>query len=123
MEANMKNINFSRLAIVSATLYLCFSVITYAKTAQENIAQSVLRLHIVANSNSEEDQSLKLLVRDSILEKAGHLFSASSSLPDAEETAKENLNYIEKIIQFKIKFLGRKRNMETSRMCKIIENS
>ena len=80
----MKNINFFRLAIISATLYLCFSVITYAKTAQENIAHSVLRLHIVANSNSEEDQSLKLLVRDSILEKAGYLFEVSSSLSESK---------------------------------------
>lgn len=102
----MKNINFFRLAIVSATLYLCFSVITYAKTAQENIADSVLRLHIVANSNSKEDQSLKLMVRDSILEEAGSLFGSSSSLSDSEKIARENLNYIEEIAKEALKKQG-----------------
>ncbi|MBQ2890925.1 MAG: stage II sporulation protein R [Clostridia bacterium] len=102
----MKNINFFRLAIVTATLYLCFSVITYAKTAQQNIADSVLRLHIVANSNSEKDQSLKLIVRDSILEKAGLLFDSSSSLSDSEKIARENLNYIEEIAKETLKKQG-----------------
>lgn len=41
----------------------------------------ILRLHIVANSDSEEDQRVKLLVRDALLEK----FSPATSMQQAEE--------------------------------------
>ena len=92
----MKKINFLRLTIVLTALYLAFCVITYAKTAQENIASSVLRLHIIANSNSKYDQSLKLLVRDRILKEAGFLFDGSVSLSDAKKIATENISFLEK---------------------------
>ena len=35
---------------------------------QEHLAEEVLRFHILANSDSEEDQTLKLTVRDGILD-------------------------------------------------------
>ena len=38
------------------------------------IRQEVLRLHVLANSDSDEDQALKLKVRDRILSEAGTLF-------------------------------------------------
>lgn len=34
---------------------------------QEDIAEQIIRLHVIANSDSEEDQALKLKVRDEIL--------------------------------------------------------
>ena len=37
---------------------------------ESEIYDSVLRLHVIANSDSQEDQELKLKVRDAILEKA-----------------------------------------------------
>ena len=92
----MKKINLLRLTIVLITLYLTFFVITYAKTTQENIASSVLRLHIIANSNSSSDQELKLLVRDRILEDAGFIFDGSLSSSDAKRIATENIPFLEK---------------------------
>ena len=38
---------------------------------EEEIYDTVVRLHVIANSNSEEDQALKLVVRDRVLECAG----------------------------------------------------
>ncbi len=55
----------------------------------EHIRESVLRLHILADSDSEEDQQLKLKVRDALL-KSG-IFDDAESLEDAEEKAKEKL--------------------------------
>lgn len=43
--------------------------------------QEILRLHVVANSDSEEDQRVKLLVRDALLAR----FSPAHSLREAEE--------------------------------------
>lgn len=59
------------------------------------VRQEVLRLHILANSDSEADQAVKLRVRDAVLEAADDLFSAAGTLAEAEEAAEENLAAIE----------------------------
>lgn len=43
----------------------------YAENIQSDLSENLLRLHVVANSNSREDQNIKLKVRDEILKKAG----------------------------------------------------
>ncbi len=47
-----------------------------ALQTQEQLSDKVVRLHVLANSDSEEDQALKLLVRDAILERAEDLLSS-----------------------------------------------
>lgn len=56
----------------------------------ENIRENVFRLHILANSDSEEDQALKLVVRDGILDLAEEMFKDSVDKAEAIESAKEN---------------------------------
>lgn len=63
----------------------------------ERLRGSVLRLHILANSDSEEDQRLKLLVRDALLEQSPEIFGESDSLMEAEIAAAEKLPEIERI--------------------------
>lgn len=55
------------------------------------VRQEVLRLHILANSDSDADQAVKLRVRDAVLE----LFPAAGTLEEAEQAAEENLAAIE----------------------------
>lgn len=55
----------------------------------EQLRKSVLRLHILANSDSEEDQRLKLCVRDALLEHSEELFGSSGNLEEAEAAALE----------------------------------
>ena len=50
-----------------------------------DIRENVLRLHILANSDSVEDQELKLRVRDRILQETDSLFYLSDSLEAAEK--------------------------------------
>ena len=47
------------------------------------IRSSVLRLHILANSDSETDQQLKLMVRDAIQNEAGYIFDGAENIDDA----------------------------------------
>ncbi len=61
----------------------------------EQIPQEVFRLHVLANSDSQEDQTLKLKVRDRLLEETGELFSACATKEEAMETAKANLAALE----------------------------
>lgn len=51
------------------------------------VRQNVLRLHILANSDSEQDQALKLQVRDAVLRETAGSFEAAESLDTAEQTA------------------------------------
>ncbi len=62
--------------------------------ACEDIRNEVFRLHIVANSDSEEDQQLKLRVRDEVLEYTEGLFLECQSRDEAIESAKENIENI-----------------------------
>lgn len=55
----------------------------------EQLRKSVLRLHILANSDSEEDQRLKLCVRDALLEHSDELFGNSENLEEAESAVQE----------------------------------
>ena len=53
------------------------------------IRSSVLRLHILANSDSEADQNLKLLVRDAIQNEAGYILDEASNIDDAAKIVTE----------------------------------
>ena len=60
------------IRLVSVSLLLCvlftlFLSVSHGLGADDDPTKSVLRLHILANSNSEEDQRVKLLVRDALL--------------------------------------------------------
>lgn len=61
----------------------------------EEIPERVLRLHILADSDSESAQTLKLGVRDLLLEEYGERLSASDSRSEAESTAQSLLPEIE----------------------------
>lgn len=61
----------------------------------ENVRGDVFRLHILANSDSREDQELKLKVRDSLLEVSEDIFSAVLSREQAMEKARENMEMLQ----------------------------
>lgn len=49
-------------------MFLFVSLKTYANDVSEDLSDNFFRLHILANSDSEEDQALKLKVRDNIIQ-------------------------------------------------------
>lgn len=63
----------------------------------EELRHGVLRLHIIANSDSDEDQALKLKIRDRILQASDSLFETDKDLNGALKTAEENLSLYEEI--------------------------
>ena len=58
---------------------------------QTALAENVIRLHIIANSDSEADQALKLQVRDRILEQAVGLYPAGADAAAARQSIEDNL--------------------------------
>jgi len=65
----------------------------------QDLQNGVLRLHILANSDSEEDQNLKLKVRDALLEQSENLFYGCTTLEDMKERAVQNKETIRLIAQ------------------------
>ncbi|MBE6810322.1 MAG: stage II sporulation protein R [Ruminococcaceae bacterium] len=63
----------------------------------DELRQGVLRLHIIANSDNEADQSLKLAVRDSILKNSTDIFKNCNNVDDAITTAKSSIEKINDI--------------------------
>lgn len=77
------------------TLSVSFSdLMDFEKNLRE-IENNVLRLHIIANSDSEKDQSLKLIVRDGILSQYSDVFKNLDGIDEIIDTAKEHLSEIE----------------------------
>lgn len=65
----------------------------------ESISNNVFRLHILANSDSEADQSLKLKVRDKVLEYTQQIYGEADSLIEAENITAVELQNIANIAQ------------------------
>lgn len=76
-------------------LLIGFSVVLllglWLEREQSDLADSVLRLHVLANSDSEADQALKLKVRDRVLTEAESILPDNTSVEEAAQTLKENL--------------------------------
>lgn len=72
----------------------------------EEIRHEALRLHILANSDSNADQALKLAVRDAVLEQTAGLFQASQTKEQAEAEVETRLAEIEQIAVAEIRRQG-----------------
>lgn len=70
------------------TLVLLLTALPVKTDAE--IYDKVIRLHVLANSDSEEDQALKLKVRDSLLVVAATLTEGCERREEAEAILKEN---------------------------------
>ena len=64
---------------------------------RDQLADKVVRLHILANSDSEEDQALKLRVRDRVLERATELLEQTGDRREAADVLQSHLPELERI--------------------------
>lgn len=99
---------FKRFLIL-LILFACYTFIcafSYADATFSNISDSVFRLHIIANSDSKEDQDLKLLVRDNVLEYMKEISQGITSKEDAIFLMNEHLEDFHSIASKTIKDAG-----------------
>ncbi len=75
---------FVKIVAVITAIAAALSVVSFASGCAE-VRRDVLRLHVVADSDSETDQRLKLMVRDAVLEKGGELFDGTVTADEAEK--------------------------------------
>ena len=82
-----------RAAITAFILTVIFSMIPFQANCSD-ISDEVFRLHILANSDSDKDQSLKLRVRDKVLSHTEALFNSAKSKQEAEQLVSDNIQTI-----------------------------
>lgn len=87
-------------------IYVFLSAQSYATAISNNLSTAVFRLHVLANSNSDEDQNLKLKVRDSLLNYMNGLCSNCSTKQEAISIANEHKSDFQKIAEQTIKENG-----------------
>lgn len=102
----MKKSVFFSLSILLVFLFVTiFSFTSFANECDE-IRQSVLRLHILANSDSAEDQALKLKVRDAVLKEGSDIFNNASDRETAQQRIEKNSDRLVAIAKRVIKENG-----------------
>lgn len=105
-QINKNNIFSFMLLLILFTIFIFFSAFSYANAVSSDIADSVFRLHVIANSDSEEDQNLKYKVRDSLLEYMNSLCSNTSSKNEAIKIAQDHIEDFKDITQNVIRTNG-----------------
>lgn len=61
---------------------------------QHELADSVIRFHVIANSDSAQDQALKLAVRDRVLEEAQAVYPSNATLESARSALESSLTQL-----------------------------
>ena len=77
-------------------LLLTFAAEAFLPVKEQKIYSEVIRLHVIADSDEDADQNVKLLVRDAILEKAPDLFGGAD-IGEASAIAASSCEEIEMI--------------------------
>lgn len=95
-----------RLYALLLAAVLFFGVYAYAEETKSEIADAVLRLHIVANSDSEKDQAVKMKVRDAVRKELYEAAPDIKNKSDAVNAAKKCSEKLKKAAEDTLKKEG-----------------
>lgn len=94
--------NFFKKSLIILILFISFLLVTitsYANNVFNDLSTNVFRLHILANSDSIEDQELKLKVRDAIIDYMENSNKNTSSKIEVVEFCKNSKEKLKKIAE------------------------
>lgn len=94
------------LFLVTGVLMVLYRQSMAKQQMQKDIAGEILRLHVVANSDSEEDQALKLEVKETIVTYLRGIMSDAASVEEARAEIQKRLPEIEEIATEKMEAEG-----------------
>lgn len=94
-----KNSKVKMVIILSFLLFIYTTIcaMSYAQSVSSDIAESVFRLHVIANSDSQEDQNLKYIVRDNLLSYMNKICKNTTNKEEAIQIAKQHENNFKQI--------------------------
>ncbi len=92
-----RNVWIAALICGSVVFVFGTAIACYAESTQRELASQFIRFHVLANSDSDEDQALKLKVRDAVLEDMRVYLESSTSLDETRESLEQNLLRIKQV--------------------------
>ncbi|MCI9016213.1 MAG: stage II sporulation protein R [Clostridia bacterium] len=92
-----KKVKYTIIFIFLLFLYILVSAFSYVDAVSQNLSNNVFRLHVIANSDSENDQNLKYLVRDNILSYMNSICKDVSTKQEAINIVKNHMEDFKKI--------------------------
>jgi len=101
-----------KILTLSLTIGLVFAVCVaaytyvYSAAAQQNIADNVIRFHVLANSDSYADQAIKDIVRHEVLEEFEGLLQATDNVKESRLLIKNELPAIQAYAETVVRSLG-----------------
>ena len=101
-----KKYKYPIILILLFNLLVFISAITYSNAVFSDISDSVFRLHVIANSDTQEDQDLKLKVRDSILEYINNTTTNINSKEEFINYAQSHIEELKNVAETRIKQEG-----------------
>ena len=102
----MKKIKFIVILSILFLIYIFFSAYSYVSAISDNMYNSVFRLHVIANSDSDEDQNLKYIVRDNLINYMNEKTNTFTSKEDIIEYAKNHIEALKNIAEMTVKEQG-----------------
>ncbi|NLY42776.1 MAG: stage II sporulation protein R [Clostridiaceae bacterium] len=91
------------LLAIAIGIIITLFVSTYSNAVQADLAHNLVRFHVVANSNSAEDQELKHRVRDRIIKEMQEQFEVSDDIESTKKIIRDNMQRIEEIARDEIR--------------------
>lgn len=102
----MKKIKFIVILSILFLIYIFFSAYSYVSAISDNMYNSVFRLHVIANSDSDEDQNLKYIVRDNLINYMNEKTNTFTSKEDIIEYVKNHIEDLKNIAEMTVKEQG-----------------
>lgn len=99
MKKLMKRIG---ICLILAAFVWCAALLA----DREKLNEELIRLHVVANSDSEEDQAIKLQVRDAVTQSLQEDLAKVADVTEAKAYLEENLPKIQKVANETLEALG-----------------
>ncbi|MBO5479522.1 MAG: stage II sporulation protein R [Clostridia bacterium] len=90
-------VKYSILLLFLLILYIFISAFSYVNAVSKDLSNSVFRLHVIANSDTKEDQELKLKVRDSVLSYMNTICKNATDKEEAISIANAHLDEFKQI--------------------------
>ena len=97
-----KLLKLAGFVLVVYLLFWCGSVLTDRTALNENL----IRLHVVANSDSDKDQTLKLKVRDAVVQKLQETMEGFPTMEEAKAYLQEHLPELQEFVNQVLSELG-----------------
>jgi stage II sporulation protein R len=85
------------IAILCASFLLLNVVDMLIPRSEAKVYNSLIRLHVIADNDSDSAQEIKLMVRDAIISECNSIFTEGSDIVIAASTVEENLEQVEAV--------------------------